>query len=146
MPNINDYFPSAYLKAADIHGHEPVVTIDRVEHEPVGRQKEMKAVLYFRGKDKGLILNKTNANKIIEMSGSALTEEWDGFRVRLYVTETQFGGDTVDCIRIKSANGTATRGRMTKPAPAPAKPVPAPVPVTGIDEYAAVPDDDEIPF
>ena len=47
MPNINDVFPSTYLKASDIRGKEPVVTIDRVEFEPVGRKREMKAVIYF---------------------------------------------------------------------------------------------------
>jgi len=118
MPNINDAFPSDYIKASDLKGHEVVVTIDRVEMEEVGRQRESKAVLYFQGKDKGMVLNKTNAKKIIEISGSAITEEWPGVRIKLYPTETEFAGETVDCIRIKPA-GKSAMGRMTKPAPPP---------------------------
>jgi hypothetical protein len=126
--NIGDAFPSKYLKASDLQGAEPVVTIDRLEIEAVGREKQQKAVLYFRGKEKGLVLNKTNANKITDLLGTALTEEWEGQRIRLFATETQFGGDMVDCIRVKavSANG--------------AKPKPSPPPVTDM------PDDSEVPF
>ena len=114
MPNINDAFPSQFLKASDLKGMEVTVAIDRVEYEPVGRDKEMKAVLYFQGKEKGLVLNKTNANKITQLTSSPITEEWEGFKVKLYPTETQYGGDTVDCIRIKAA---PANGKAVKPAP-----------------------------
>jgi hypothetical protein len=136
MPNIHDAFPSNYLKASDIRGSEPVVAIDRVAFEPVGRQREMKAVVYFKGKEKGLVLNKTNATKITQLSGSAITEEWDGFRVKLFATETEFGGETVECIRIKAAPPNGTR----QPAP---KPVAPPPPE---DDHSAPLTDDDIPF
>lgn len=135
MPNINDAFPSKYLKASDLQGRETTVTMDRVEYEPVGQKREMKAVLYFQGKDKGVVLNKTNANKITEIVGSALTEDWHGHRIKLYPTETQFAGDMVDCIRIRPANGAAMR--MTKPAPPP--------PPIAHDDSDPLTDDD-IPF
>lgn len=138
MPNINDAFPSNYLKASDLQGKEALVTIDRVEFEAVGREREMKAVVYFQGKQKGIVLNKTNAKKIIEISGSALTEEWHGTQIKIYPTETEFGGETVDCIRIKPV-GRSVMGRMT-PTP-PAKPVTVPE-----DDHRAPLTDDEIPF
>ena len=129
MPNINDAFPSQFLKASDLKGMEVTVAIDRVDYEPVGRDKEMKAVLYFQGKAKGLVLNKTNATKIVQLTASPVTEEWEGFKLKLYPTETQYGGDTVDCIRIKAA----TNGKpVTKPAPA-------------VDHGEPV-HDDEVPF
>lgn len=136
MPNINEAFPSKYLKASDLQGREVIVTMDRVDFEPVGQKKEMKAVLYFQGKDKGLVMNKTNANKITEITGSALTEEWRGQRIRLYPSETQFGGDMVDCIRIKPLNGSAMR--MTKLAPPPPPPPQ--------DDYYEPLDESDIPF
>jgi len=136
MPNINDAFPSNYLKASDLGGREVVVTIDRVAFEAVGRDREMKAVVYFQGKQKGIVLNKTNAKKIIEISGSALTEEWPGTQVKIYPTETEFGGETVDCIRVKPV-GKPAMGRMT--------PAPKPAPVT-VPEDAAPLTDDDIPF
>lgn len=115
--NINDAFPSNYLKASDLGGHQVVVTVDRVEFETVGRDREEKAVVYFVGKTKGVILNKTNARKITEIVGSALTEEWAGTAIVLYPTETEFGGETVECIRIKPV-AKAAMARMT-PQPAP---------------------------
>lgn len=138
MPNINDAFPSKYLKASDLKGSEPIVAIDRVDFEPVGRDREMKAVLYFQGKEKGLVLNKTNANKVTQLSGSAITEDWQGFRVKLFATETEFGGDTVECIRIKVAPVVAT----TRPS----KPAPPPAPAVEDFDHSAPVEADEIPF
>lgn len=88
MANINDAFPSKFLKASDLNGGQPVATIDRVAFEPVGRNREMKAVLYFRGKDKGLVLNKTNATKLTQMTGSSETDDWSGTRPRSMTKST----------------------------------------------------------
>jgi hypothetical protein len=129
--NIDSAFPSNYLKASDLGDAQPVVTIDRVELEAVGRDKEMKPVLYFRGKEKGIVLNKTNSNKIAALIGSRDTEHWTGHRITLYATETEFGGETVECIRIKPA--------ATSRAAAPAPPPPPPEPVADLD-------DTDIPF
>lgn len=131
MPNINDAFPSNYLKASDLQGRELVVTILKVTFEAVGREKEMKAVIYFEGKQKGIVLNKTNAKKIIEITGSAITEEWGGCQIKIYPTETEFGGETVDCIRVKPVGKPAMRMTPTpKPPPVtapPAEPEPPPL-------------------
>lgn len=126
--NIDSAFPSTYLKASDLGDNQPVVTIDRVEVEPVGRDKEMKPVVYFRGKEKGVVLNKTNSRKIAELTGSKDTDDWTGCQIRLYATETEFGGEMVECIRVKAA--------AAQPKP---KPAPAPVAAAEIT-------DDEIPF
>lgn len=132
MPNINDAFKSNYIKASDLKSTQVVVTVDRVEFEPVGRDREMKAVMYFVGKAKGFVLNKTNARKITEITGSALTEEWSGHAIVLYPTETEFGGETVECIRIRPV-AKAKMQRMTPAPPPPSEP----------DEMI---DDSEIPF
>lgn len=128
--NIDSAFPSAYLKASDLGDKSPVVTIDRIEIEPIGRDKEMKPVIYFQGKEKGLVLNKTNAKKIAELTGSKDTEEWTGCPVRIFASQTEFSGEMVECIRVKAA------GAPAKPAP---KPRPEPEPVEELD-------DDSIPF
>lgn len=125
--NIDSAFPSNYLKASDLGDKQPIVTIDRIEVEPIGRDKEMKPVIYFQGKDKGLVLNKTNAKKIAELTGSKDTDDWAGCQIRVYATETEFGGETVECIRVKAAGAQK------------AKPKPEPEPVHDLEE-------DEIPF
>jgi hypothetical protein len=101
--NIGTAFPSQYLKAADLQGREPAVTIERLEFEPVGQDKEIKPVLYFAGKEKGMVLNKTNAETIKTLTGSEETDDWGGFAIRLYSAKVQFQGKTVDSIRIKAA-------------------------------------------
>lgn len=104
MPSIADAFPSKYVKAGDLHGSEKIVTIKGVKTEEVGRGRERKLVVYFKGAEKGLVLNKTNATRIAKLVGSEDTDDWTGKQVKLFATETEFGGETVDCIRIKSAS------------------------------------------
>ncbi len=131
MANIHDAFPSKYLRATDLAGGTPLVTIDRVDFEPVGRTREMKGVVYFVGKNKGLVLNKTNALKIEEIAGSAETDEWAGTKVQLYQTEVEFQGDTVETIRCRAPKGIA-------------RPKPVAPPVVESDKDSDP--DDEIPF
>jgi hypothetical protein len=133
VPNINEAFPSAYLKASDLQGRTVVVTIDRVDFEPVGQKREMKPILYFQGKEKGLVLNKTNANKIMQLTSSPVTEEWHGFQVAIYPTETSYQVDTVECIRVK-------------PAPARKMAAPPPPPQPEPDDDGSYMDDDSTPF
>lgn len=117
--NINSAFPSSYLKASDLNDSAVVVTIREVKVEQVGRDKDAKLVAYFQGKEKGLVLNKTNARKIAEITGSQDTDDWAGSQIMIYPTETEFAGDTVECIRVKPPT------QKRKPAPAPEPAVPA---------------------
>ena len=71
---ISDAFPSNYLKAADLQSKDVRVTIDKVMMEEIA-SGEHKPVVYFRGHDKGLVLNKTNGNNIATGFGDE-TENW----------------------------------------------------------------------
>jgi hypothetical protein len=101
-PNILDAFPSRYLKAADLQGRDANVTIERVDFEPMGRTREIKAVIYFVGKAKGLKLNKTMATAIAQIAGSPLTERWTGVRVNLFVTSATFGAESYTVVRVQA--------------------------------------------
>lgn len=108
--NINSAFPSEYLKAADLQNKRLAVTIDSVEIQKIG--EDQRPVVRFVGKDKGLVLNKTNANMIIEITGSEETEDWHGHRIVLYVAKVDYQGKRVPAIRVDyMPNG--------KPAPEP---------------------------
>ena len=115
--NINDAFPSNYLKASDLGNAQPVVTIARVDMEPVGREKEMKPVVYFAGKQKGIVLNKTNSKKIAELAGSFDTDDWIGVAVRLYATDVEFQGETVEAIRMKAPQTAKPKATPALPPP-----------------------------
>jgi hypothetical protein len=136
--NINETFPSKHLKASDLGGTQPIVTIERVEYEPVGQEREMKAVVYFQGKAKGVVLNKTNAAAIVALAGSEETDDWPGVQVRLFASTTEYQGKPVACIRIKAV------GTLAKPKPRP-QAVPVPV-VSEADDSGFPGDDDPISF
>jgi hypothetical protein len=59
---------------------------------------EVKPVLYFKGKDKGLVLNKTNSNTICAAYGDE-TGDWEGMQVVLYETMVEFQGQRKPGIR-----------------------------------------------
>ena len=113
--NVNAAFPSQYLKAADLGDAEPAVEIARVELVTIGRDRESKLVLFFVGKAKGLVVNRTIAKKIAELVGSPETDDWIGHTVRLYTTTADFAGETFEVIRVKAA----TPARPPAPTPRP---------------------------
>jgi hypothetical protein len=100
---INDAFPSTYLKAADLGGKRVQVIIDKCVMEDIGG--EHKPIVKFQGKDRGLVVNKTNASTIAEIAGTDETDDWKGVKIVLYPTKTEFQGKRVDCIRIDYPTG-----------------------------------------
>ena len=68
MQNINDFFPSNYLKAADLGDKERVLTIKSLEGEHF--ENGEKPVLSFNETEKRLILNRTNANAVAQLYGN----------------------------------------------------------------------------
>ena len=117
--NINQAFPSKYVKASDLNDQTHVVKIVDVKIEEVGQNKETKPVAYFEGRKKGMVLNKTNSRKIAQIAGSPETEDWVGTEIAIYPTETEFGGESVECIRIKAPKGTRTVTAETANQPPP---------------------------
>lgn len=137
--NINEAFPSNYIKASDLQGRDVTVVIKSVEVEGVGRDKDQKPVVYFRGKEKGLVLNKTNSNAISKLYG-AETSAWMGRPITIYPTETEFGGETVECIRVRlKVKQNPVAAAIEQPRSAPAQPT-----YTGPTHEPL--GDDDIPF
>jgi hypothetical protein len=99
MGSINDLYPSTYLKAADLKGKTVKAVIDRLEVEEVGDGN--KPVLYFEGKDRGIVLNKTNALTLQEAYGDE-TDDWTGKGVELFSEKVAFEGRRVDGLRVRA--------------------------------------------
>lgn len=95
---VSDAFPSDYLRATDLQGRNILVKIDRVEF--VEMNKERKLALFFIGKDKGMILNKTNANAISAAYGDD-TDDWRDQEIMLFMAMVDFQGKTVEALRVK---------------------------------------------
>jgi len=96
--NIDDAFPSQYLKAADLKDQTPTVTIDRIEIEQIGDDRKL--VVYFRKVKRGLVLNRTNANTIAEIVGSRDAEQWTGHKILLTRAMVDYQGKRVPAIRV----------------------------------------------
>jgi|SRR5215831_10139167 len=122
--NIDDAFPSKFIKASEVPEEGVTLVIERVEMEDVDGKGARKPVLYFRNAKKGLPLNKTNSNKIKQLFGTQETDQWIGRPITLYRSETDFQGDTVDCTRVRAAKNGGSTAERRKPAlvPPPAPP------------------------
>ena len=96
---VSEAFPSKYLSAADLQGSNIRVVMQHVEIEKVG--DDQKPVLYFKGKNKGLALNKTNSKTIADTYGDEM-DEWNGGELILFPVMTDFQGKQVEAIRVRA--------------------------------------------
>lgn len=117
MPNINDAFPSKYLKASDLQGRQVTVKMDRAEYETIGDDRKL--ILYFQGKEKGMVLNKTNANNIGFIYGPN-TDDWHGAEITLFEAMVDFQGKTVPAIRVRAPQRKSGSGNQQARQPEPA--------------------------
>lgn len=95
---ISAAFPSKYLKAADLQDRNITVRMSHVKIETLNDDE--KPVLYFIGKEKGIVLNKTNATNISIAYGDD-TNEWQDKEIILFPTMVDFQGRSVEAIRVK---------------------------------------------
>jgi hypothetical protein len=95
---MSEEFPSKYLKAADLGGREVKVIMANVEREKIG--DDTKPVLYFKGKEKGVVLNKTNGNTIADAYGDE-SEDWFDQPLILFSVMVDFQGKVGPAIRCR---------------------------------------------
>lgn len=121
MPHFRSMFHSDYVGSWELpKGKDIVVTITRVEagelNRPGSRDKKLAPILHFDGKKKGMVLNKTNALTIETIYGPE-TDDWIGKRIAIYCTTTQFGRQTVDCIRVRDRVPSSSAKKQPQPIP-----------------------------
>lgn len=95
--NMNEAFPSKWLKADDID-RETTVTIQDVTMENIG-DDDRKPVIWFEGYDKGMVLNKTNANNVSGLYG-ADSDGWIGKSMLLATAMVDFQGRSTRALRL----------------------------------------------
>ena len=131
MATRSERYPRRFLSAEDLKGKSVVVEIEEEcleELTDTNGKTANKSVLSFVGKEKKLVLNATNWDSIVEITGCEDSRDWPGNKVELYPTTTLMAGRKVDCIRI----------RRPPPRLAAAAPPPPPPPADDMS--------DEIPF
>ncbi len=136
---MSEAFPSKYLSAADLQGRAITLTMGTVEMIDVGSDgnSDHKPVLHFMGAQKGLVLNKTNANCIAEMHGDD-TDHWPGKTITIVPAQTDFRGRIVACIRVQPPG-------VLPATPAPTAPIPGAPLATAPQATATVPPDGGAP-
>lgn len=112
---ISEAFPSNYLKAADLQGRQIPVKIKDVIFETIGQgqQQETRPIVYFEGKEKGLVLNKTNANTVAAVYGDD-TDDWVGGDIILFEAMVDYQGRSVPAIRLKVPPRRPVAAQQTK--------------------------------
>lgn len=147
--SIQDIYGSAesnFLKSADLQGQSPVVLIDTatVEEPDFGDGKKPQIVLTFKGAQKKLGLNKTNAMELARLFGTEDWTRWQGQQIKLYVTKVKYKDQMVDAIRIfPELPMYAQQPQTQQQFVAPPQP---PVPTAPVTAQAPVANDDQAPF
>ena len=104
MPHWKRLINPDYLGAYSLDpGKDMILTIKEVKLETItgtGGKQEQCPVCHWQEDQKPMILNVTNMKTIAKMYGSD-TDGWTGKRVQIYATTTKFGGDMVECLRIR---------------------------------------------
>lgn len=137
--NVNDIKQSKYIKAADLQGQERTLTISNVVMENVGREDapENKAVVYFQGAQKGMVLNITNLDALTVAYGEE-TDLWIGKPVTLFTVRVMFQGQMVDGLRVRAPSAPAQH--IPDPLAGP------PMNQQHVESENPKPFDDEVPF
>lgn len=111
MPSYKSAFGS-FLKQEDLQGKAVKAVIGSVGPDDVKDQDsgktEKKLVMHFVGKDKALILNRTNCESLEDICGTDDYEAWVGATVVLYTDPSvMFGGKRVGGLRIRAVAAAA---------------------------------------
>jgi len=101
--DISKCFPTKFLKAADLGDRSVTVVIESVQMMDMADDTDKpKPVVYFKGKEKGLVLNITNSNSIAEICGDSVeTDDWIKETIVLFSTKVDYAGKRVDAIRVE---------------------------------------------
>ena len=123
MPSIDDVFGGTTLKADDIKGKNPIVTIENIQVKEFKEMKDgrevlkKKLIVSFVGAKKTLVCNVTNARRIAHILQTPDYTEWPGAQIGLKVEMVDFGGKVVDGIRVYDPADKIETGPQKKKAP-----------------------------
>lgn len=123
MPDVRKMYEKEFIYSYDLEGRDVTVTIRAVTAGKLtgkGGKSSKKPVVYFEGSQKGLGLCITNARTIAALYGNSFkSEDWIGKRITLYPTTTQFGAETVECIRIRNVLPKGKAEKLADDVPVP---------------------------
>jgi hypothetical protein len=130
--------------------------IAKLELERIGTDQKEKYALYFKGCNKQFVVSPTCWDQIVDICGSAESDDWIGQDITLFRDKTPFGGKMVDCIRVRKPPEPRLQMTQARPPqnrlpqtrqPAMAKPTqPEPPPHDDIPDGPAEDDTDDYDY
>ncbi len=100
---VSQVYPTKYVKGDDLQEREVTLTIKAVTMEtmmPTPGQETEEMVVWFKGTEKGYVLNQTNARTIAKLYGDD-TDDWPGKRITLYPKHGFFFGKNQTVANVK---------------------------------------------
>ena len=113
--NLADQYEGNFLEALLLPQDKPVtVTISGIDPANTIKSADQrvidKPILHFEGKDRGLVLNKTNARAIARRHGPTM-DDWIGKEIQIYQARVDaFGESGVPAVRVWGAPVAKKRG------------------------------------
>ena len=101
-------FVSSFFKSDTVKAPQ-AFTITAAEAQELGRdgEKETKLVIYSKEDPRGLVLNKTNLDFLIQTTGTDETDEWTGKTFELFHNPNVFfGGKRVGGLQLRLPEGS----------------------------------------
>ncbi len=103
---IDDLYPSKYLKGMDLQGHSVTLRIERVGlekfYDQQSRAEVEKLVIYFVGKQKAVIAGKSLSYEIANICGSKNTDGWVNKEIVLFTERKLIFGRELDVFRARA--------------------------------------------
>lgn len=110
MALVKDMIQSKFLRKEDFD-EDQVCTIKDCKLENVGKEEdqEQRWVLYFREREKGMVLNITTI-RVLEQAYGGDSDHWTGNKVMVYVDpNVSFGGKIVGGLRLRTPKKQAVQ-------------------------------------
>lgn len=117
MALVKDMIQSKFLRKEDFD-EDQVCTIRDCKLENVGKEDdaEQRWVLYFREREKGMVLNVTTI-RVLEQAYGGDSDHWVGNKVMVYVDpNVSFGGKVVGGLRLRTPKKQSVKAPTPPPA------------------------------
>lgn len=99
----DELFPRKHMKAEDLRGRAWTVKVAGVREvkvfNPRLNQEEAKIAVQFENAQRYLLLNKTQALKLFEITGAETARGWVGHRVMIVPAKTRRGQWTIEMMQ-----------------------------------------------
>jgi len=107
---ISKEFPTRFLSGDEVGTKTSDLIIKEVRKEKARNPKTMKEenvlVVYFDGKDRGVLLGKERAMELKSITGSDDTDKWKGKTVRIHTKTKRIKGETKNILHFRVADNS----------------------------------------